>query len=363
MKKNHDITILLTIYNRLEYTIKWLDFAEKQKIPFDIFISDGGNIHDIKKKLNLKKRNLNITYRKFKFFKNYKNIYQKYFFVIKYIKTKFVIVAEDDDFINIDGFIKSSNFLLNNKDYGSVKGINLLGEFILNGSNPISFVLRNENSSNNEQDLRNENSEFRLIDFFKRKNFSIFNGLHRTKNLRKVFDFLGKRDFYNLYITELIFVLILVYLGKIKRFDYIDYIKMNNTELSSSNNFSKFRPFSKITSSVKYTYENNLIFKFIKFKNKKNEFFFKNLYYEFLDNDARIRISEEKIYRSYSRKLRNIFRELLIKIKVFYILKKMYLIFFKSKMVNKNIALLNKNIINTSKKNMKFLEFILKNYN
>ena len=138
---------------------------------------------------------------------------------------------------------------------------------------------------------------------------------------------------------------------------------MNNTELSSSNNFSKFRRFSKIISSVKYSYENNLIFKFIKFKNKKNEYFFKNLYYEFLDNDARIRISEEKIYRSYSRKLRNIFRELLIKIKVFYILKKMYLIFFKSKMVNKNIAILNKNIINTSKKNMKFLEFILKNYN
>ena len=56
MKKNHDITILLTIYNRLEHTIKWLDFAEKQKIPFDIFISDGGNIHDIKKKIKFKKK-------------------------------------------------------------------------------------------------------------------------------------------------------------------------------------------------------------------------------------------------------------------------------------------------------------------
>jgi len=228
VKKNHNITILLTIYNRLDHSIKWLDFAEKQKIPFDIFISDGGNIHNIKKKLNLEKRNLNIKYRKFKFFKNYKNIYQKYSFAIKHIKTKFVIVAEDDDFINIDGFIKSSNFLLNNKDYGSVKGLNILGEFIYNSSNLISFVLRNENSSNNDHDLRHKNSEIRLIDFFKKKNFSIFNGLQRTKNLSKVFDFLGKRDFYNLYITELIFVLILVYLGKIKKMNFFLKIFITN---------------------------------------------------------------------------------------------------------------------------------------
>ena len=39
----------------------------------------------------------------------------------------------------------------------------------------------------------------------------------------------------------------------------------------------------------------------------------------------------------------------------------MYLIFFKSKMINKKIILLNENIIKASKKNMKFLEFIYKN--
>ena len=166
MNKNHNITILLTIYNRLEYTIKWLDFAEKQKMPFDIFISDGGNILNIKEKLNLKKRNLKITYKKFKYFKNYQNIYQKYFFAIKYVKTKFIIVAEDDDFINIDGLIKSSNFLIKNKDYGSIKGLNILGDFTYNNSKLISFVLRNENSLNNDFSLKNKNREIRVIDYF-----------------------------------------------------------------------------------------------------------------------------------------------------------------------------------------------------
>ena len=363
MNKNHNITILLTIYNRLEYTIKWLDFAEKQKMPFDIFISDGGNILNIKEKLNLKKRNLKITYKKFKYFKNYQNIYQKYFFAIKYVKTKFIIVAEDDDFINIDGLIKSSIFLIKNKDYGSIKGLNILGDFTYNNSKLISFVLRNENSLNNDFSLKNKNREIRVIDYFKNKNISNFNGLHRTENLRKVFDFLGKRDFYNLYITELIFVLILIYLGKVKRSNDIDYIKMDNTSFSSSNNFSKFRPFSKIISSNKFSYENNLIFKFVKFKDEHNEYLFKKLYYQFLNNDARIRIYEEKVYKSFLRKFRNNLKKLLINLKVFFYIKKMYLIFFKSKMINKKIILLNENIIKASKKNMKFLEFIYKNYN
>ena len=47
--KNYNISIVLTIYNRLDFTIKWLAFAEAQKIPFKIIISDGGNIKGIKK--------------------------------------------------------------------------------------------------------------------------------------------------------------------------------------------------------------------------------------------------------------------------------------------------------------------------
>ena len=56
MKEKLNITILLTIFNRVDYTNKWLDFAEKTKVPFKIFISDGGNVSGIQKKLNLKKK-------------------------------------------------------------------------------------------------------------------------------------------------------------------------------------------------------------------------------------------------------------------------------------------------------------------
>jgi len=91
VKNISNITILLTIFNRVDQTNKWLDFAEKNKVPFKIFISDGGNVSGIKKKLNLKKRKLNITYKKFKYYKNYNHLYEKFYESVKKIDTKYYI--------------------------------------------------------------------------------------------------------------------------------------------------------------------------------------------------------------------------------------------------------------------------------
>ena len=104
MKKNnnnYNVTVLLTIFNRLDFTKKWLDFAERQKLPFKILISDGGNANNVIEILNLKNRNLDIIYKKYKFYKNYKNIFKKFFFAINQVKTDYVILCEDDDYINI----------------------------------------------------------------------------------------------------------------------------------------------------------------------------------------------------------------------------------------------------------------------
>ena len=344
MKKNHNITILLTIYNRLEYTKKWIDFAEQQKVPFNIFISDGGNIENIKNKLDLDSRKLKIIYHKFKFYKNYKNIYEKYFYAINKIKTKYVIIAEDDDYINVEGFIKSAIFLKKNKDYSSVKGINCLGELMVNNGKLLSLALRNENAENREVSLRQQNSEDRLVSYFKSSPISIFNGLNTVKSLKKVFKILGTKDFLNLYITELILVLILINEGKIKREKYIDYIKMDNDQFSSSRNFANFRPFSKIIKSNAFHKENNLIFKYLKFKNKKKLEQFKNNYNLLITKDTSARLKEEVEYNSSKRSIKKLCKYFLIKINVYYLLKYLYLFLQSEKKINSNIILLNKSL-------------------
>jgi glycosyltransferase domain-containing protein len=356
---HYNITVLLTIFNRLNFSKKWLDYAEQQNLPFKIFISDGGSIKNIKTKLNLDSRKLDIQYKKFKFYKNYKKIYEKYFYAIKNIKTKYVLIAEDDDYINIEGFIKSAKFLDKNKSYYCIKGVNCLGELIFNNNKCLSLSLRNENCENSDISLKKKNSEDRLISFYKNKNISIFNGLFKTNAIKDAFEILGKRDFYNLYITELILNLAIINIGKVKRENYIDYVKMDNTQFSSSRNFINIRPFSKIIKSQKFDEENNLIFNYLRFSSPKKSAFFKKLYESNLTRDSNIRLKEEKIYNSFTRMIRDLVKKFLVNLNIYYLIKNFYLYFKSKTVISPGIFVLNNSIITASKKNVKFFESIL----
>ena len=92
MKEKLNITILLTIFNRVDYTNKWLDFAEKTKVPFKILYQMVEMYLVFKKKLNLKKRKLKITYKKFKYYKNYNHFYEKFYESVKKIDTNIFLL-------------------------------------------------------------------------------------------------------------------------------------------------------------------------------------------------------------------------------------------------------------------------------
>lgn len=355
---NFNITIVLTIYNRLNFTTKWLDFVEKQKIPFDIIISDGGNIANIKKKLNLNNRDLNIKYYKFKFYKNFKNFHEKFYKVVKYVKTKYVIFAEDDDYINHKGFIKSKNFLEKNKDFSCVKGIGILGEINTETKLSSFLSLRIEDINYNKCSFSDNCHEKRLIKYLKFSNTSLWNGLHRVSNTKKIFKILNK-NFYNFYITETIFNLMTMRLGKILIPNYIDYIKMDNTEYSSSYNFGKLRFFKNLFDQKKIDYDNYFFLKKLKLKNKISEFL--SLYNKKLEENKKSETFYFNNKKKIQQQLINLIRLILTKIRLKFFFK--YIMYsFKYKKISKKIFVVNKEIISLIKKNVTFLNKIY-NYN
>ena len=355
---NFNITIVLTIYNRLNFTIKWLDFVEKQKIPFDIIISDGGNIANIQEKLNLNIRDLNIKYYKFKFYKNFKNFHEKFNKVVKYVKTKYVIFAEDDDYIIHKSFIKSKNFLEKNKDFSCVKGIGILGE--LNTESKLSsfLSLRIEDINCKKFSFSDNCHEKRLINYVKFCNTSLWNGLHKVSNTKKIFKILNK-NFYNFQITETIFNLMTVRLGKILVPNYIDYIKMDNTEFSSSSNFEKLRLSRNLFDQKKINYDNLFFLKYLKLKNHNSEFL--SLYNKKLEENKNSESFNANNKKKIKQQLINLIRLILIKIRLKFFFK--YIMYsFKYKKISKKIFVVNKEIIFLIKKNITFLNKIY-NYN
>lgn len=358
MKKNFDVTILLTIFNRVDFTNKWLDYAEQNNFPFKIFISDGGNIRNIKKKINLKKRKLDITYKKFKYYKNYDFMYEKFYKSVKKIKSKYIFIAEDDDYILSNPIINSARFLDKNKEFSCVKGINCLGELIRNNGKVLALSLRNESQKKKGSILSNI-PDLRLIEYYKKKHLSFYNGLHRKKSLLKTFKILNSRNFFNLFVTELIFCLSVIYNGKVARINQIDYVKMDNTNQSSSKNFETLRPFSMISKAKNYKNENNIIFRSIKFSNKKFKKQFETLHQKHLENDKFLRIAGEEKKKNFLNKIRFIFKFILIKLNIYYLIKFFYLKFFKVKFLYKNLVVIDKSLIKNVKKETKnFLNII-----
>ena len=358
MKNISDITILLTIFNRIDYTNKWLDFAEQSKISFKIFISDGGNITDIKKKLKLKKRKLNITYYKFKYYKNYNFFYEKFYKSVKKINTKYIFIADDDDYFFSNSIIKSARFLDKNKYYSCAKGINCLGELIRNNDKVLGLTLRNEGMKKYKS-ISSNISDLRLIEYYKKKHLSLYNGLHRRESLLKTFKILNSKNFFNLFVTELIFCLSVIYNGKVARMNHVDYIKMDNTNLSSSYNFYVLRPFSLISKSKDFSEENNLIFKFLNFYNKKNKKTFNFLHQQAIENDRVFRIKEENKKVSLFNKFKWIIKNILVKMKLYYLIKFYYSKLFKSEYFYKRVLVFDKSLVKIVKRNInRFIKIV-----
>lgn len=345
-----DVTLLLTIYNRRKFTLKWIDFYLSFNSPFKLYICDGGNDKFLQKKLeNISKRNKKIIYKKYNYYKNFENLFEKHYLATQKIKSKYIYLCEDDDFLIFDNIKKSVNFLNENEDYACSGGQSFNMEIL----NKNFFLGRPEHILNNIS--FEETSKFKRVNHLLFNMQSNWNCLHRTINLRKIFFLINQTKFENYLASELLFVLSSIFYGKVKRFKHIEYIKIDNTLHSSSSIFSKEKDYLKILSSKKYSYENFIFIRLYKkyFKKAEQKIIIKNLS-EFL-----IKINNHmlmEIYPSFKNKLkivfRNIIKKILLCLRLFNIFKIILIKMIYQKTNVKNIyakTLYTKKLINKDK--------------
>ena len=353
----NDVTLLLTIFNRRKLTLRWINFIEQFNCPFDIYISDGGNDRFLQKKLeNIAKRNKKITYKKFTYYKNYKNIFEKFYLSTKDIKTKYTYLCEDDDFLIFKNIKKSEDFLNKNKSYscsgGQSYNIEILKKNFLCG--------RKEHLQKNIS--YTDNSRYKRILKLLNNMQSNWNCLHRTKDINKIFKLTTTIDYRSYLETELLFIMASFYYGKINRFNHVEYIKIDNTEFSSSENFSKNSDYLDIISSLSYSMENYAFIHFFKknFSNKQIKII-EVILNKFLRNSNKERF--DKIYPSIKNKINNFLRMIvkciLLKLNLFSLIKKIFIRIFYIKSKNINFYNKSSDISFISQKNINFFNKLI----
>ncbi|MDA8902787.1 TIGR00180 family glycosyltransferase [Porticoccaceae bacterium] len=208
----NDLTILLTLKGRKSFTKRWLDWMALENCPFPIVIADGDADKTFTKNL-LKKdtyKNLNIDYREYPEDINTKTFILKFSDAVSIVKTKYIIFADNDDFVIINNLKKALNFMKNNEKIDSLalqhyrfKILNdskdVDSKLYLNGFDikfEILAPLKNNNFFKNSSITRlAESIKIFPSDYF-------YYAVHKTNNLRYSSQLTAQKKMENFFFWE-----------------------------------------------------------------------------------------------------------------------------------------------------------------
>lgn len=118
-----DLTLLLTLKGRDFFTLRWMYYANKLKLPYHIYIADGEVNPEIKKILESKELFPHLSYEYHKYNDlSLPDFYFKVFDSLQKIKTRYVQMCDNDDFVLKTGINLSLKFLDQNNDFVCAQG-------------------------------------------------------------------------------------------------------------------------------------------------------------------------------------------------------------------------------------------------
>lgn len=281
-KIHKSLTIVLKIRDNFEMADRWFDNMVKQSNKFRIIIADGS-----KKKYPLNKNlndHLEIEHVKTTYDKDHLTYMRKLEYVIgKKVKTKYTLIADDDDFYIVKKLEDYTNFLLKNPDYVGCGG-NIL-KFELQKFQLDKPIFTNFNKSK-QVNLENDNRIDRIRTILNVNTYSeVYYDILKTKVLSKSFsDFINiNKKNVNYRFVEFYIMVNALSNGKLKRFD--NYYLMRQEDYQSSTSAGIINNISSLFfQNWSENYFNLLKYTEKKFELKKND----KLYFEIEEQYKRL---------------------------------------------------------------------------
>ena len=248
MRSDKELTVILTLWDRVDFTYRWMSYANVSKFPFNILIADGGKDKEISGHLSNYNNYPNIKYQylRYPYDDSYYQYYSKVVDALSQVKTPFVALADNDDFYFVDGLRKSVEFLLANKEYSSCGGKHV-GFSLSSHSETIDNVYGDQVYLNfqNNNSFESDSASDRIMAIFRtpgkasksstRLRTSLYYNIQRTYSLKQIFSLIKTHDFNDLFLLELFLNCLTVSSGKV-RCDptYLYIMRQRKTSKSSA---------------------------------------------------------------------------------------------------------------------------------
>jgi len=237
----HKLTIILTIKNRPDFTLRWLGFMNRDLPSIHIIIADsgdGGNFSQpyIASKFPM----LSFEYFKVDAVENDNDYFPKLEEALARVRTKYLLLADDDDFFFMEAAATLCKFLDDNGDYIGARGSSLTlhlykptttkknlchGEYYYAFYNPTKSI---ESNSSLER-VRYFTENISKLDLYNNW-YSIW----RSDEFREILSRIFNSGFSDPRFAEVMLHLTAIYRGKIKCIEEDWYIRQEGTSMLSS---------------------------------------------------------------------------------------------------------------------------------
>ena len=230
-----DLTIILTLKGREDYTPRWLDYHNRAGLPWPVIVGDGAP-SDANEALFKQAPQLRANYRRYAD-SDLISFYRKLYDLVAAVPTPYVMLSDNDDFVLPSGVSRSIRFLDANPDYVSCSGA-ILGVYITDSDfaekdrifGGVPYKLR---SIYNIPVSNETDAEARTIGLLYDYTPTWY-AVHRRDALLKAFSDLVDRKISDVTVMELLVAAELAAIGRQKiDFSYASYLRQLNSSQGS----------------------------------------------------------------------------------------------------------------------------------
>lgn len=125
MSAGHELTTLLALKDRVPFTLRWMAYADSVRLPFRVFIADGGSDARAEEALSSRTAFPNVDYEYVRYPPDrtyYGDYWAKLADALSRIDTPFVALADNDDLFVVNGVKEAVRFLADHPDYAACGG-------------------------------------------------------------------------------------------------------------------------------------------------------------------------------------------------------------------------------------------------
>ncbi|OGA01871.1 MAG: hypothetical protein A3H35_14095, partial [Betaproteobacteria bacterium RIFCSPLOWO2_02_FULL_62_17] len=233
------MTILLTLKDRVPFTSRWMSYADETRFPFKVLIADGGTDDGASVLLSDKTKfpNVNYEYVRYPPDQSYPDYYAKIAGALGLVRTRYVVMADNDDFFFAGALAEAVRFLSDNPDYVTCGGQGAIfwlhsssssgGEGLLYGKNADWKCTRETKSI--DGDCARERMQSQAVSTAD----TFFYDVKITEEARKHFEIVRDIGPKDLFIFEQVVCFLTAIAGKAKRLDTLYLARQANSPASS----------------------------------------------------------------------------------------------------------------------------------